>query len=137
MVNGKTLNSVVRRLLVRLAGADIKTKCRVSLSEVVPPADPSLDLHTDPDILDRDLRSPALVFELEPPKGARFTLRLAFLDSDPYHITHDPAGETCTIGAQAKCAFVTLLNFVNSFTATVCLNRQKILFCPFIDQYKV
>lgn len=104
LVNGKTLNPFVRRLLVRLAAADSKTRCRVSLSEGLAAADPDSDSHIDPDVLERDARSPALVFELEPPKGALFTLRLAFLDSDPYHITHDPAGETCTIGAQAKCA---------------------------------
>lgn len=106
MVNGKTLNPFVRRLLVRLAGADAKTKCRVSLSEGIPAVDPEVDSYADPDVLERDLRSPALVFELEPPNGARLTLRLAYLDSDPYHITHDPAGDTCTIGAPAKFALV-------------------------------
>ena len=133
MVNGKTLNSFVRRLLVRLAGADTKTKCRLSLSEGVPAADPAVDSHTDPDVLERDLHSPALVFELEPPKGSRFTLRLAFLDSDPYHITHDPAGETCTIGAQAKCVFVTLLIVVNSFAAKVLLTLTKDFLLVFLS----
>ena len=133
MVNGKTINSFVRRLLVRLAGADTKTMCRLSLSEGVPAADPTEDSHADPDVLERDLRSPALVFELEPPKGALFTLRLGFLDSDPYHITHDPAGETCKIGGQAKCAFfIYIFIILNSFTIKILLSFTKHAFLVFL-----